>query len=61
MVGFATAILGALVAFGVPISEEQKTAILTIIVTAGPLLGAAVVRTQVTPVYEFPPKDPGAE
>lgn len=45
-VGFATALITLLVAFGLPIDNDQKVAIITFVQVAAGFL----VRSQVTPV-----------
>lgn len=46
----AVAILGLLVAFGAPISDEQQTAILAVVGVVVPLASALYARSKVTPV-----------
>lgn len=44
-----TAILGLLVAFGLPLSNAQEAAILAVIGPVAVLVGALVIRSKVTP------------
>lgn len=48
-----TAVLVALVAFGVDVTKDQQTAILGITAVVAPLLVAAFVRPKVTPVAKY--------
>lgn len=48
--GVVTAGIALLVAFGLPISEEQTGAIVTFVAIAGPLVAALFARRKVTPV-----------
>lgn len=45
----ATALLGLLVAFGVPLTEEQQVAVLAVVAVAAPFVVALAGRGQVTP------------
>lgn len=45
----ATAVLGALVAFGVNLTEAQTTAVLGVVAVAAPLVVGLVARRKVTP------------
>lgn len=59
IVAIGAAVIGLLVAFGVPLNDEQKSAVTTAIIVAAPLLVAWIARRQVTPsanVLEFRPK-----
>lgn len=59
IVAIGAAIVGLLVAFGVPLNDEQKSAVTTAIIVAAPLLVAWIARRQVTPtnnVLEFKPR-----
>lgn len=59
IVAIGAAIVGLLVAFGVPLTDEQKSAVTTAIIVAAPLLVAWIARGKVTPtnnVVEFKPK-----
>lgn len=44
------AVIGALVAFGVPVTEPQKVALLGLWSALAPIVCGVVVRSQVTPV-----------
>lgn len=44
-----TAVIGLLVAFGIPLTDEQQTAILAVVSVLAPLIVAAVARGKVTP------------
>lgn len=44
-----TAILALLTAFGIPLSEQQQTAILGVVAVAAPLAVGLLARSQVTP------------
>ena len=44
------AVIGLLVAFGVPLTSDQQTAILGVTTVAAPLVVALFVRSRVTPV-----------
>ena len=59
IVAIGAAVIGLLVAFGVPLNDEQKSAVTTAIIVAAPLLVAWIARGKVTPtnnVVEFKPK-----
>lgn len=58
VVGAVNAILLLVVSFGLPITVDQKVAIDGVIGTVGVLLGAFVVRSNVTPVANIPPVAP---
>lgn len=45
----ATAIIALLVAFGIPLTDEQTAAILAVVAVAAPLVGGLIVRRFVTP------------
>ena len=45
-----TALVGLLVAFGVPLSTEQQTAIIGLVAVAAPIVAALLIRRKVTPV-----------
>lgn len=47
--GLVTAILALLVAFGVPITDNQSGAVLSLAVILAPLLSSVVIRHFVTP------------
>jgi len=49
VVGFITALVALLVAFGVELSSDQQNAILGIVAAVLILLGSEVTRSQVTP------------
>lgn len=55
-IGTATAVVAAvialLVAFGLDLSTEQQTAILTAVGVIAPIVGALLTRPRVTPVGE---------
>lgn len=51
-----TAIIGLLVAFGLDLTEEQRTAILSIVAVVAPLI-VVYARKFVTPVAKLPPED----
>lgn len=42
-----TAVIGLLVAFGLPVSDDQQTAILAVVAVAAPLAVAALARKRV--------------
>ena len=44
------AVLYLLVVFGVPLTDEQQTAILAVVTVVGPLVAGVVIRRYVTPV-----------
>lgn len=44
------ALIGALVAFGVNLSDDQQKAILALVAVAGPVIAGLVTRSKVTPV-----------
>lgn len=44
------ALIGALVAFGVDLSDDQQKAILALVAVAGPVIAGLVTRSKVTPV-----------
>lgn len=46
----ATAVLGLLIAFGVPLTDDQQSAVLGVIAVAAPFAVAAWGRRKVTPV-----------
>lgn len=48
--GFVTAVLAALIAFGVPITPEQKVALAGLAVPVVAIVGAFITRATVTPV-----------
>lgn len=48
-VSLVAAILGVLVAFGVPLTEDQRESLLALVAIAGPILTGAVIRSQVKP------------
>lgn len=43
------ALIALVVAFGVPLTEDQKTAILSLVTVAAPIVVAVVARRHVTP------------
>lgn len=45
----ATAIIALLVAFGIPLTDEQTAAILAVVAVAAPLVAGLIVRRFVTP------------
>lgn len=49
IVALAAAVVGVLVVFGVPLTDEQQAAILALVGVAAPLLVAALTRSKVTP------------
>jgi hypothetical protein len=48
-VGLVTAVIILLVAFGVPITDDQKVAILGVVSAVLVIVGAFITRSQVTP------------
>lgn len=52
---FVTAVIALLAAFGVPISEDQRAAVVGVVAAVVALLSGAVTRALVTPVYD--PRD----
>lgn len=48
----AAATLGALVAFGVPLTDDQQKAVLALVAVLAPLLVAVIARPTVTPTSE---------
>lgn len=59
----ATAVIGVLVAFGVPMTKDQQTAVLVLVGVVAPLIVAAAAWRKVTPSAEVVVKQetPGAE
>lgn len=57
-VGLAEAIIVLLVAFGVPISADQKAAVIGLISAVLAIVGAIVTRSQVTPNAKAAPASP---
>ena len=51
----ATAILSALVAFGLDLSTDQTAALMGLVAVAAPLIVAAATRSRVTPVDKSGP------
>lgn len=49
IIGFVTALLTLFVAFGVPVTTEQQESIKTFVTALLPIVGAVVIRSQVTP------------
>lgn len=49
VVALVAAVLAAAVAFGAPITDDQREAILTVIATAGPIVAGVIIRGKVTP------------
>ena len=49
IVSAVTAVLALLVAFGVPVTQEQQVAILGVVAVLAPLIVAALARPKVTP------------
>lgn len=43
------AVIGALVAFGVPVTDDQREALLVLVVAGGPIVAALFIRGKVTP------------
>lgn len=43
------AVLALLVAFGIPVTEEQQTAILGVVAALGPIVTGLIVRRKVSP------------
>ena len=52
---FVTAVIALLAAFGVPISEDQRAAVVGVVAAVVALLSGAVTRALVTPVSD--PRD----
>lgn len=52
IVAIVTAIIGLLVALGVPISDEVKVALLGLVGVAAPIVVALLTRSKVTPVAD---------
>ena len=44
-----SAVIALLVAFGVPLTEDQQTAILGVVAAAGPIVAAVITRRFVSP------------
>ncbi len=55
VVGFITAVLDLGIAFGLPLTADQKVAIIGVVSAALAMLGATLVRAEVTPVAKLPP------
>jgi len=49
IVAGVTAVIALVVAFGVPLTDEQRTAILGVAAVAAPIIAAALTRPKVTP------------
>lgn len=49
IIALVAAVLAAAVAFGVPITSDQRETILAVIATAGPIVAALFIRGRVTP------------
>lgn len=49
VVAAVTAVVGLLVAFGVPISAEEKAAVIGLVAVVAPIVVAAITRHKVTP------------
>lgn len=54
-VGLVQAVLILLVAFGVPLTVDQKAAVIGLTSAVLAVIGAVVTRSQVTPVAKTPP------
>jgi hypothetical protein len=54
-IGVTEAVIVLLVAFGVPISAEQKAAVLGVVSAVLAVVGAIVTRSQVSPASTTPP------
>lgn len=50
IVGVIVAVVALVIAFGIPISADQKAAIVGVVTAVLSLLGAGVTRSQVTPL-----------
>lgn len=57
----ATAVIGVLVAFGVPMTKDQQAAVLVLVGVVAPLIVAAAAWRKVTPSAEVIARDPGAD
>lgn len=44
------ALIGVLVAFGVPLTDDQQKALLALVAVVAPLVAAVIARRKVTPV-----------
>lgn len=55
----ATAIIGVLVAFGVPMTKDQQAAVLVLVGVVAPLIVAAAAWHKVIPSAEVIARDPG--
>lgn len=62
LVGLVVAVVALVVAFGVPVSDDQKVAITGIVTAVLALAGGGAVRAQVTPTRNIAPQkvDPDA-
>jgi hypothetical protein len=49
VVALATAVLALLIAFKVPITDDQRTAILGVVAVLAPFIAALIIRAFVTP------------
>ncbi len=58
VVGFVTAVLDLGIAFGLPVTPDQKIAIVGVVSAALAMLGATFVRGEVTPVSSLPATPP---
>ena len=54
--GLVVAIITVVVAFGVPIDDSQRSAIVGVVGAVLAILGAGVVRSQVTPLAKTKPR-----
>lgn len=48
------AVLALLVAFGIPVTEEQQTAILGVVAAIGPIVTGLLIRRKVSPAVKNP-------
>ena len=49
-VGLAAAVIGAAVAFGLPVTDDQRDSLLAVVAILAPILAGATIRGKVTPV-----------
>lgn len=50
---FVGAVFGVLIAFNVPVTEQQQSTVIALVVSIGALLGAFIARSQVTPTSKL--------